>query len=258
MEAGKGYVVVEIEKEFEDYFNGIFLLSDRVRFNRDDIETHIPKRIFGNVLAAPRSYIGPNKPITYTLEDIDDAPRLPANERYGNGYGNQHPVFRELGMGNAVTIVPVHGTHGKCYYEGCIQDFLEKDDTVWFSPVATEKSQLIGKNIYAIPVNQILAYKRGDGKFTPFGGKVFLLPVKNKYHTTLILPESVRTATKPVSGLVFSKGLPLYGAEVHGLINQGDEVEFPKSRRWELEINGKQMIVVDAEQITRVYARGEV
>lgn len=252
---GPAVVIVEIEKQFENYFNGIFLVSSRELLGRDDVETTVPKRIYGKVLAAPTRYLGLSEPIIYTSEDIDDAPRQPPNEKY-TGNGNQHPSFREWGIHNLVTIVPVQGTQGKVFYENTIQDWLKPNDTVWFHGTSTEKIHLIAKNTYAIPVSQILAYKRDNGGFTPFAGRVFLKPVRNQYYTSnVVIPEWVRDVPQPFVGEVIYIGKPLRGSNVHPLIETGDYVEFPKVRKWDVTIEGKDLIVVDAEHITKIYKK---
>jgi co-chaperonin GroES (HSP10) len=251
-----GYIIVEIEKQFENYFNGIFLVTSRELLGRDDVETTVPKRIFGKVIAAPANYCGPEKPIIYRSEDIDDSPRQPIGVRY-SGNGNQNATYREWGMDHIITVVPtkhIPGSHGKVFYEGSIQDRIQAGDTVWFHGVATEKANLIAKNTYAIPINQILAYQREGGEFTPFAGRIFLKPVRNQYFTSrIIIPDWVREAPQPVVGEIVHIGKPLNGSDVHPLLEEGLHVEFPKTRRWEVSINGKDLIVLDAEQITKIY-----
>jgi len=277
------HVLVEVESEFENFFGSIFLVSSQDILGRDDVDTEVPKRIYGRVVSAPTNYKGPEWPINFTLEDLDDAPRTPVEaptpsvsldgieteddylqalskskievpSLWNGRYGNKHPVFEECGMEDIVTVIPVEGTHGTVFYTNTIQEYLQKDDTVWFSHYATNKMRLVGKNLYAIPVNSIYAYKRGDGDFTPFAGKVFLRAARNpQVFSQHIITVGSHMNVKPTSGVVVFKGLGLRGQDNDDLFEVGEEVEFARERRLEVEIDRVKYIVIDGVHIRKVH-----
>jgi len=234
-----GRVIVEIESVFEQWLskklNLIYVGAKDLLNEKKQVASSIPKRVYGTVIAAPPSYVGPAYPITYQMDDIPN-----------------HPVYEQLGMQNLVTVREQRGTHGECYYANTIQDHLLPGDKVWFRYNATEDPSLIEDRKYAMPAHQIVAYER-DGDFRTFGGRVFLEPIYPASGSLIATPDSA----KPIatSGRVAHIGLPLRGGWRTDLLEVGDEVVFPAARRWEIEVDGKDYVVLDGEQITKIIKR---
>ena len=235
-----GRVIVEIESVFEQWLskklNLIYVGAKDVLNEKKQVASAIPKRVYGTVVATPPSYIGPRYPVTYEMDDIPT-----------------HPTYEEFGMQDLVTVKAQHNTHGECYYAGTIQDQLLPGDRVWFRYSSTEDPMLIEGLKYAMPAQQIVAYER-DGKFIPFGGRVFLTPITPKSGTSIVAPDSA----KPIatSGRVAHIGLPLRGGWRTDVLEVGDEVDFPAARRWEIEVDGVDYVVLDGEQITKIRKHG--
>lgn len=238
-----GKVLVRVEMVYEKYLSkklDLIYVNAVDLLPTDNVASNIPKRVYGTVIDAPTpemGYKGPRTPILYKMEDID------------TDYDLQHPSFRENGMSNIITSKAVKGTHGEVYYTNTIQDFIPVGSTVWFQHTATGKSKQIDEGVYAMGPEQILGYQQEGGQFTPFGGRIWLEPVYPNLGK-LILPDSV----KPVatSGRVVFMGKPLRGGYRTDFVQIGSEVEFPASRRWEVEMSEKTYVVVDGEQITKI------
>jgi co-chaperonin GroES (HSP10) len=233
--------LVKIETKYEQYLSqklGLVFANAKDVLKRKDVESQIPKRVYGTVVSVPNHYIGPKKgSVTYWYSDGDLL---------------QSPTYQQYGFNNMVVVKDRADSHGEIYYESCIQDNLQVGDKVWFLYSATEDPNMIDDGVYSIAPRSVFAYER-DGVFNTFAGKVLLEPLYPK-SSIIYLPDNL----KPVatSGRVAFIGKPLYGGYRTDLLEVGDEVVFPPARRWEIDIDNKTYVALDGEHIQKIIKHG--
>ena len=239
------YFLFTVDKRFETKSeSGIIMISEAYVSggeNEESDEFNSHKRIYGQVVAVPRSFSDEK------ITAID--PGLPAPKKYIGAEFIQQMIASGARMWSKKDYSPTtyEMDFVTCADIGAKTD-IRNGDKIYFNYNATELDQYVGKKdgkqVFKVRVDEILCVVR-DGQIISQGGWVIIKPNKETWDDiTNDAGIIIKTAPEkiPLEGFIvaanFTEGLKI-----------GDKIIYHHDADWQLTIEGEEAFVIQEKDI---------